>query len=571
MLLVHEDPRAAMLIGEMLRAGWGDGVVIAHALRLSDATHELRDHGATCVLLDLPGLDEDPLEPLEQLRSAAPDAPIIVLTDRPDGDAGLAAIKAGAQDQLLKSELNPAVLVRAMRFAIERKRSEVELAHQALHDPLTALPNRALFGDRLTVALDRSRRTGKPLAVLFLDVDSFKRINDSMGHATGDLMLTVLAGRFREMLRPMDTVARFGGDEFTFLFEELESERQALLIAERISRSAGRPLAVEDGEVSAAVSIGIAMVTDPSVAPDQVIRDADAAMYRAKERGGARLELFDESSRSRVSARVELEEALRSALKRSELRVHYQPRVSLNGGTGLEGFEALVRWDHPEHGLMEPRDFIEVAEDTGLIVPIGDWVIEQALQQVSRWRQSRPEVTISVNLSARQLEDPGLVARLQAAMQAHAADPSALCLEVTEDTVQRNPQLTTAMLLELKGIGVKLAIDDFGLGQSSLAGLRDLPVDTLKLHESFVSALGREPAEIALVGAVVELGHALGLRVVAEGVETESQLAQLRDLGCDGAQGYLFSQPVPEAGVHELLGSGAAATPARPAGRTPTP
>jgi diguanylate cyclase (GGDEF)-like protein len=482
--------------------------------------------------------------------------PIIVLSDQPDAEIGLAAVKAGAQDYLLKSELNPALLARAVRYAIERKRSEVELAHQALHDPLTGLPNRALFGDRLTVALDRSRRNGAPLAVLFLDVDSFKQINDSMGHATGDLLLTVLAGRFKEMLRPMDTVARFGGDEFTFLFEELESERQALVIAERIRRSASRPLAVEDGEVSAAVSIGIAMVADPAVAPEQVIRDADAAMYRAKEHGGARLQLFNESSRPGAGQRLELEQALRFALKRSELRVHYQPRVSLNGDTGLVGFEALVRWQHPERGLIEPREFMEAAEDTGLIVPIGDWVLQQALAQVGRWRQSRPGVTISVNLSVRQLEDPGLVTRLADTMQASGADPSVLCLEVTEDTVQHNPQLTGAILLALRKIGVTLAIDDFGTGHSSLAGLRDLPVDTLKLHQSFVSTLGREPAETALVGAVVELGHALGLTVVAEGVETDAQLAHLRDLGCDGAQGYLFSQPVPEAGVHELLGSG---------------
>jgi diguanylate cyclase (GGDEF)-like protein len=544
-----------MLTGEMLRAAWTRGIVIAHAQRLTDATHELREHGATCVLLDVSDHQDDPLAPLEHLRSAAPDVAIIVLADRPDEEIGLAAVKAGAQDYLLNSELNPALLARAVRYAVERKRSEVELAHQALHDPLTALPNRALFSDRLTVALDRSRRTGTPLAVLFLDVDSFKQINDSMGHPTGDLLLTVLADRFREMLRPMDTVARFGGDEFTFLFEELDSEREALLIAERISGSASRPLTTDQGDVPVAVSIGIAMVTDPSVAPDQVIRDADAAMYRAKERGGGRFALFEESSRPGARRRRELEGALRHALKRSELRVHYQPRISLNGGTGLVGFEALVRWEHPERGLMTPRDFIDVAEETGLIVPIGAWVLEQALEHVGRWRKSRPGVTISVNLSARQLEDPGLITRLTSAMQATGVDPGTLCLEVTEDVVQHNPQLTAGMLLALSEIGVELAIDDFGMGHASLASLRDLPVDTLKLHESFVARLDREPAQAALVGAVVELGHALGLSVVAEGVETDVQLARLRDLGCDGAQGYLFSRPVPEDAVHELLGS----------------
>ncbi|MGI8505466.1 MAG: putative bifunctional diguanylate cyclase/phosphodiesterase [Solirubrobacteraceae bacterium] len=557
-LLVEADPRAAMLIGETLRAAWRHGLVIAHAQRFADATQELLDHGATCVLLDIPPGGPDPLRPLEHLRSAAPDVPIIVLSDGADEQFGVAAVQAGAQDFLLKSELNPGLLARAVSYAIERKRSEVDLAHQALHDPLTALPNRALFIDRLTVALDRSRRTGAPVAVLFLDVDSFKQINDSMGHSAGDLLLTVLADRFTEMLRPMDTVARFGGDEFTFLFEELQSEREAVLIASRISESAARPLHLGDGdgEARVAVSIGIAIVTDPSIAPESAIRDADAAMYRAKELGGDRFELYDETARNRATQRLELEDALRDAVQRSELRVHYQPRVSLGGDTGLTGFEALVRWQHPVHGLLDAAEFIELAQDTGLIVPIGEWVLEQALRDVRDWRQSRPGVTISVNISWRQLEDPGLVASLEATIRSSGADPSVLCLELTEDTVQRDPELAGRMLVALYKMGVKLAIDDFGTGRSSLQSLRHLPLDTIKIHQSFVWRLGSEPGEAAIVGALVELGHALGVSVVAEGVETDAQLAHLRDLGCDGAQGYLFSKPLPQDGVHALLGSG---------------
>jgi diguanylate cyclase (GGDEF)-like protein len=556
-LLVEEDPHAAMMIGEMLRAIWQDGLVVAHAQRVSDATQELLDHGATCVLLDLPSGQSDPLGTLAQLRRAAADIPVIVLSDYDDDELGVAAVKAGAQDYLLKSELNPAVLGRAARYAVERKHTEVELAHQALHDPLTALPNRTLFLDRLSVALDRSRRTGAPVAVLFIDVDSFKHVNDTLGHGAGDRLLTVLADRFRGMLRPMDTVARFGGDEFTFLFEGLESEREAVLVAERISHSASLPLTLGDGDVAVAVSIGIAMVTDPAVAPDSVIRDADAAMYRAKELGGSRFELFDESSRRRATRRLDLEAALRLAVERSELRVHYQPRVSLNGDTGLVGFEALVRWEHPERGLIEPDEFIPIAEETGLIVPIGEWVLEQALAQIGRWRQSRPGVTVSVNLSSRQLEDPGLIGWLSEAVRKSGADPGVLCLEVTEDSVEHNPELAGRMLVALRDVGVKLAIDDFGMGHSSLSSLRELPLDTLKIHQSFVSGLGTGSAGTAgaaLVGAVVELGHALGLTVVAEGVETDAQLASLRDLGCDGAQGFLFSAPVTEDAVGDLLG-----------------
>jgi diguanylate cyclase (GGDEF)-like protein len=552
-LLVEHDPRTALLIGELLRAGLTPKPVITQAERLIDATRELLEHRVQCVLLSLEVGAGDPLSPLERLRNAAPDVPIVVLADQPDDTLGVAAVRAGAQDFLVKPQLAAAPLARAVAFAIERKRSEVELAHQALHDPLTGLPNRALFLDRLSVALDRSRRTGARIAVLFLDVDHFKLVNDSMGHAAGDKLLNALADRFRKMLRPMDTVARFGGDEFTFLFEELESEREAVLIASRIRKSAGEPLTLGGDETRISVSIGITIVTDPAVVPDAALRDADVAMYRAKELGGDRFELFDQTSRERATQRLELEDSLRRAIERSELRVHYQPRVSLSSGTGLTGFEAFVRWEHPERGLIDAGQFLALAEDTGLIVPIGEWVIDQALRRAAEWRRSRPGVTISVNLSSRQLEDPGLVSSLAAAIRSSGADPGTLYLEVTEDTLEANPEAAARMLSALHQLGVKLVIDDFGMGHSSVQSLRDLPLDTLKIHESFVAGLDHQPEETALVGALVELGHALGLTVVAEGVESDQQLAQLKRVGCDGAQGYLFSRPVPEDGVGALL------------------
>jgi diguanylate cyclase (GGDEF)-like protein len=341
MLLVEDDPRIAMLVDEMLRVEWTQGLVVAHAQGVTDASAELAEHGATCVLLGVPATGRDGLAALEQLHSAAPDVPIVVVADDATDELGITLVKAGAQDFLWRSELNSKLLARAVRYAIERNRSEVELAHRALHDPLTTLPNRALFVDRLTVALDRSRRTGNPVAVLFLDVDNFKRINDSMGHAAGDLLLTVLADRFREMLRPMDTAARFGGDEFTFLFEELDSEREATLIADRINHSASRSLTIGDAETSVTVSIGVAFVADPAVNPDSVIRDADAAMYHAKELGGARFELYEESPRDRAHGDNELEDGLRAALKGSQLRVHYQPGVR---STGTPEWPGSRRW-----------------------------------------------------------------------------------------------------------------------------------------------------------------------------------------------------------------------------------
>jgi diguanylate cyclase len=589
-LLVQGDPRAATIIVEMLRVVWPQGLLVTHAPHIPDAVVELGDHGDSCVLLEVPADEQEPLVGLQELVTAAPDAAIIVISEHGDDELGVAAVKAGAQDHLVRSELHPALLARSVRFALERKRAEVRLAQQALHDPLTGLPNRLLFLDRLTVALDRSRRIGLAPAVMFLDLDRFKEINDSLGHGAGDRLLRELAERFRELMRPMDTVARLGGDEFTFLFEGLSGEEEARAIARRIREAAAAPVTLgADEDTTVEVSIGIVMLEDPAASLEDALRDADAAMYRAKDLGGDRAELFEKRTKTRIppvpsapatpapatppsttpprAARrdavsragapriVPGERALRTAIEASQLRVHYQPRVSINGETGLVGFEALVRWEHPERGLIAPAEFVPLAEETGLIGPLGDWVIKQALVQVQRWRQSRPGMSISVNLSRRQLEDRELAARLADTMRSRDTDPSVLWLEVTEQAVVDDAEGVGRALAELHNIGVNLAIDDFGLGRSSLPTLRELPVDMLKIHQSFVSPLGTEPGDGSVVGAVVELGHALGLSVIAEGVETDHQLAHLRDLGCDGAQGFLFSQPVPETAVRDLLGS----------------
>jgi diguanylate cyclase (GGDEF)-like protein len=554
-LLVEDDARSAMELGEMLRAVFDRGLVVSHTSHVADATQELADHGTTCVLLDLH--QTAMLDALAELSAAAPTTPIIVLADADEAESGVAAVRAGAQDFLLRSELTPALLGRAVRYAVERKRGEAALAQQALHDPLTSLPNRALFLDRLRGALDRSRRTGAPVAVLFLDVDGFKEINDSLGHGAGDRLLMVLAERFRGMLRPMDTVARFGGDEFTFLFEGLDSEGEATLVAQRISHSAGLPITLAGHQRSISISIGVALVTDPEEEIDDIIRQADTAMYRAKESGGDGFEVFEDVMARLPGPRTHLERELRLAVEREQLRVHYQPRVSFQNETGLEGFEALVRWEHPDLGLIEPIEFMSIAEETGLIVPIGEWVLMEALDQVERWRESRPNVTISVNLSARQLGESDLVERLGAAIRDGGHDPRVLCLEVAEGAVEAAPELAKRQLAALNELGITLAIDDFGTGTSSTMTLAELPVHILKIDTTLVSRLGREDGngDVDAVGDAVELGHTLGLKVVAEGVETDAQLIQLRDLGCDGAQGYLFSQPMPEEGVYSLLGT----------------
>ena len=552
-LIVTGDRRTAALIGEMLQATWSDGLVVAHAGQLSDATHELLEHAASCVLLDLAGL-ADRVAAVEQIRTAAPDVPIVVLAGHADEDEAVLVVKAGAQDYLVRSDLSPALLRRSLMYAIERKRLETQLAHRALHDPLTGLPNRALFLDRLGVALDRSRRNNASIAVLFLDVDNFKQINDSLGHAAGDRLLSGLADRLQSMLRPMDTVARFGGDEFTFLFEELSSDREVILIAERIGRAVRLPIHLEEGDTTVTVSIGISIVTDPTMPAEAVIREADSAMYRAKQLGRSRYELFDETSRQRAVERIELEGALRTALQRGELRVHYQPKLSLSAGAvRMTGLEALLRWQHPTRGMLAPGEFLQLAEDTGLMLEIGQFVLARSLHQLMIWREHRPDLTITVNVSARQLEDMSFVTLLSRELAVARVEPHAVCLDITERATSRNPDVSLRSVQALKTLGVQIAIDDFGTGSSSLANLKQLAIDSIKIHESLVGGLGRDPGEAPLVRAVIELGHALGVEVFAEGVESEAQLEQLRALGCDGAHGYLLGRPVPEDEVLGLL------------------
>ncbi|HEY2812657.1 MAG TPA: PAS domain S-box protein [Acidimicrobiales bacterium] len=439
----------------------------------------------------------------------------------------------------------------------ERKAFEERLEYQATHDPLTGLPNRTLFLDRLELALARSRRSNRMVAVLFCDLDHFKVVNDSLGHSAGDRLLVAMAQRLRDALRPGDTVARFGGDEFVILCDELTTQQDAVYIAERIHRAVVEPLTVGSTEVFAAMSIGIAFAR-ADTGPETMIRDADAAMYLAKERGRARYEVYDETMRATLVERLDVESALRRALTRHELRVFYQPTIDLATGA-IVGVEALLRWDHPERGLLTPADFIDVAEETGLIVPIGAWVIEQACRQAQRWQVSRPaaeHLLVSVNLSGRQLDTPTLIDTVREVIERTGVDPSLLGLEITESVVMRDPVASTVALQALKDLGVRLAVDDFGTGYSSLAYLRRFPVDLLKVDRAFVDGLGPDTGNAedrAIVAAVVSLAHTLGMQAIAEGVETAEQLAELRALDCDMAQGFLMAKPLTAPALDDLL------------------
>jgi diguanylate cyclase (GGDEF)-like protein len=562
-LLLSSDYRTARLIDELLHANWPRVHFVTHATWDAAAAQAVLDTPGCCVLIDAAPqasdqAPEDPMALLEYVRMSAPGVPVVLLTPEDDEQLALDAVKGGAQDCLATPDLDAVQLRRALLHAIERKRAESQLAHQALHDPLTGLPNRALFLDRLGVALERARRSGTQLAVLFLDFDNFKQINDSRGHAAGDRLLATMGSRLSGLLRPMDTIARFGGDEFTFLFEDLSTEREVVLIADRICQAASLPIEADGAELSITVSVGIAMIADPSVSAETVIREADAAMYRAKERGRSRYELFDEDSRRRAIERIELEAAIRRAVEGHELRVHYQPNLILNESAAPGSIEALVRWQHPTRGLIAASDFMPVAEETGAVVPIGRFVLEEALARLASWRAHKPDLTLSLNVSARQLADPGLPAALSDALATHSVDPAALCLEVPETAVAAEPDGTMHALERLKATGVRIALDDFGSGASSLARLREMPIDALKIDPSFIGALGTSSEDASIVSALVDLGHALGLAVVAEGVENDGQLEQLRELGCDAAQGYVIASPLGEEALEALLVAGVA-------------
>lgn len=443
----------------------------------------------------------------------------------------------------------PAHLIAQMQDISDRKAAERELAQRALHDPLTGLPNRVLFLDRVEGALARAARTGLPVAVFFVDLDRFKLVNDSLGHVVGDRMLIDVAERLRSALRPMDTVSRFGGDEFTILCENVD-EAAAGVVAQRISTSLSRPFVAEGRELFATASIGVSISRESGASPEAMLRDADAAMYQAKERGRARCVVFDRAMRQRATERLELESDLRKALDRDELRLYYQPVVELADGA-ISGVEALVRWQHPRRGLLSADTFIPVAEESGLVGELGEWVMLTACRQARAWQLAERELEMSINLSPAQLGEPKLAATIGRIIEQTGARPERICLEITERAAVDSG---LAPLEALKAIGVTLAVDDFGAGFSSLNQIRRLPpVHVLKVDRSFTFELGRGRAETAIVTAIVSMARSLELDVIAEGVTRREQVCRLLALGCRRGQGFYFSPPVDAAGIEALL------------------
>jgi diguanylate cyclase (GGDEF)-like protein len=438
----------------------------------------------------------------------------------------------------------------------DRKRAEERLLYDAFHDALTGLPNRALFIDHLKLSVERAkRRKDRQFAVLFLDFDRFKIINDSLGHMVGDQLLVGIARRLEACLRPGDTVARLGGDEFTVLLEDLNDTREAIEVAERLQQTLSLPFNLKGSEVFTTVSIGIALSTIGYEHAEEVLRDADTAMYRAKLNGKARHELFDKAMHASAMTLLQLETDLRRAIERKEFVLHYQPIVALETGV-IRGFEALVRWQHPERGFISPIDFIPIAEETGLIIPIGQWVLEEACRQIRKWQDQFPQhppLQISVNLSGKQFTQANLIEQISRLLRETEIDPHTLKLEITESMMMENIDTAINMLEQLRRLGIELSMDDFGTGYSSLSYLHRFPISTLKIDRSFVSRMTSNNENAEIVRTIVMLARNLDMNIVAEGVETEGQLAQLKSLECEYGQGYFFSKPVAAEGAARLL------------------
>ncbi len=545
LLVVEDNPDDVRLLDRLLRtAGW-ETVEFTIAARLDDALAQLANGHFDALVLDLALPDAHGLTAVERLEQIIPDMPVVVWTGLQDENLALRVIQSGVQDYLVKGQVNGVMFARALRYAIERKRMHSYLSHLARYDQLTGLPNRSLFRDRLNQAVRRAQRSGKLLATLFLDLDRFKEINDSLGHTAGDELLKAIAERLERCVRQVDTVARLGGDEFTVILEGLTQGEHCAAIAQKIMSQVVMAVTVQNTEVHCSTSIGIAVYPRDGSDADALIRNADVAMYQAKSSGRNTFQFYEPTMNSRAYERLTLQTALRHAIEREEFVLHYQEVRSIADNT-VTGVEALLRWQHPERGLVPPSEFIGMMEESGLMIQGGEWVLRSACAQYQAWRAAGlPPFQLTVNLSARQLWHKDFSAMVERTLRDTGMDGRLLTLEVTESTLMENTFNTLQVLQGLHRMGVSIAVDDFGTGYSSLAYLKRFAIDRLKIDRSFVCDVQYNPDSAAIVTAVVGLAHNLRIKVTAEGVETPEQLAFLKATGCDDAQGFLFSQPSP--------------------------
>ncbi|MBD2863158.1 EAL domain-containing protein [Paenibacillus sp. IB182363] len=440
-----------------------------------------------------------------------------------------------------------------IRAVVEREKAERKIRHMAYHDALTDLPNRLLFHERLNEAFHRSEKTGTILAVLFIDLDRIKVINDTLGHHIGDELLKYWADKLKANKRPQDTVARFGGDEFIVLLTDITSINEVLTFASFIPQLFSEPFTYGEHDLYVTSSIGISVYPSDGTDADTLIKNADTAMYRAKEKGGNTFQLYRSEMNIRSLERLNMEIDLRRAMERGEIMVYYQPIVDLGSGR-IYGMEALVRWKHPIRGMISPAEFIPLAEETGLIVPIGNWVLKEACRQNEEWiSQGLPPLVVAVNISVNQFQQPGFIQLIKGTLESTGLDPKLLCLEITENVAMKNVNYIVETIDKLRELGVRISIDDFGTGYSSLSYLKRFRVHTLKIDQSFIQELTTDEENAAIVTALIAMSHKMNIKALAEGVETKAQLEFLRRYGCDEIQGYLFSTPLPVSDFEHLI------------------
>jgi diguanylate cyclase (GGDEF)-like protein len=542
-LLVEDSLIDAQLIRRLLRRVSSAYYRVTHVCTLNDAVLSAEDLVPDVILADLNLPDSRGTQTVASLQTSYPDIPLVIVSAWEDEAISLRSVKAGAQDYLVKGHIDGANLHRVIRYAIERKRTELELVRLAHFDQLTSLPNRTLLRERVDHALARAMRAGTGVATLILDMDRFKEINDMLGHEIGDKLLIEAARRIRACVRDQDTVARLGGDEFAVILEGVSEAKEVLPVIERIIASLNEVRAIDGHEVNSSTSVGIAMYPENGNDLSELLRAADMAMYQAKSTGRGRYQFFADAMQEEAQSRHALEWALRRAVEKKEFELVYQPQLGLRTGAVI-GVEALLRWMSPTRGLLTPYHFIAGLEEFRLINEVGEWVLQTACEQIRKWHEMEFEpMRIAVNVSAQQFEDPMLIDKIRGALKETKLPPEFLELELTESCLMTDPVQASALLREIREVGVRIAIDDFGTGYSSLTYLHEFPLNALKIDKNFVQSVESNDRGGPISKMIIGLGKNLGLEVIAEGVETEGQLEYMREHGCDVAQGYLYARP----------------------------
>ena len=559
-LLISDDAHNALVVRKMLgesAASDETQFVVRWVENLWDALEHLADGRVDVLLADVSSDRTDDLDVIQALKHVVPGVPIVVLVAADSAKSRPATVQNNVQDCLPKHQLSRPLLRRSLQYAIDRQRLQAEIVEVASRDALTGMPNRSSFLRHVTRALARTKRdAGSSFGLMFLDVDQFQKVNDSLGHESGDVLLLEFSRRLQRCVRDGDIVARFGSDEFAVLVHDIRDAAKAVEVADRIREELRAPVVAGTHQIVTTASIGICLSESGYNDANGMLRDADMAMHQAKANGRAHHQVFDQTMRDLAMARLNLEKDLRWAVEHEVFRLVYQPIVRLDRRQ-ISGFEALLRWEHPERGAVSPAEFIPLAEETGLIIPIGRWVIREACRQLREWQRqfpSGPPLTLNVNLSSKELSQPDLLDYVDHVVSECGIDPRCLELEITEGVIIENDDLAAAIFSNLAARGIRLSVDDFGMGYSSLSYLHRFAFDTLKIDRSFVWRLGDEREDSdAFVRTIVALGKGLDMEVIAEGVETEPQLERLAQLQCEYGQGYLFSRPVETGMVHSLL------------------